>query len=191
MREQILKLRAQGCSYKQICETLGCAKSTVSYYCGTDQKAKTAQRNRIRRQAHVIAGRADRFQDRKLSNCPRKPVKATAKKRLRSKADDFQRRVGGKLKVRDIRFKYQDVIAKFGNRTSCYLTGRAIELNEPRTYQFDHIVPATRGGDNSLDNLGIACCAANAAKHNLTVAELLELCTEILTHHGYSVIRAV
>jgi len=35
---QIVELRKQGWSYKQISEKLSCAKATVSYYCGINQK---------------------------------------------------------------------------------------------------------------------------------------------------------
>lgn len=49
MKESILKLREQGYTYNQIVEELGCAKSTVSYYCGQGQQAKSAQRQKDKR----------------------------------------------------------------------------------------------------------------------------------------------
>lgn len=49
MKTQILKLREQGYSYNQIVAELGCAKSTVSYYCGQDQKVKQLNRQRDKR----------------------------------------------------------------------------------------------------------------------------------------------
>lgn len=49
MKESILKLRDQGYTYNQIVEELGCAKSTVSYYCGPGQQAKTLQRQKDKR----------------------------------------------------------------------------------------------------------------------------------------------
>ena len=48
-REQILKLRDKGYSYQQIVNELGCSKSTVSYYLGDQQRAKTKQRSQKRR----------------------------------------------------------------------------------------------------------------------------------------------
>ena len=45
MKTNILKLRAEGKTYTQITKELGCAKSTVSYYCGKDQKDKFRIRN--------------------------------------------------------------------------------------------------------------------------------------------------
>jgi len=41
LEEDIKELKAQGYSYNRITETLGCAKSTVSYYLGKGQKDKS------------------------------------------------------------------------------------------------------------------------------------------------------
>jgi IS30 family transposase len=40
-KEEILRLRAEGMSYNQIAEQLGCSKGTVSYHIGFGQKEKT------------------------------------------------------------------------------------------------------------------------------------------------------
>lgn len=53
MREEILKLRAEGLSYKQIKEKTGCSLGTISYYCSPVQKEKTLQRQRDRRNKKV------------------------------------------------------------------------------------------------------------------------------------------
>jgi hypothetical protein len=44
IKEQILELRAQGKSYRQIEKELGCARSTISYYLGDNQKEKAVHR---------------------------------------------------------------------------------------------------------------------------------------------------
>ncbi len=44
MKEEILKLRKQGFNYREICDKLGCSKSTVSYHCKREKlglEAKT------------------------------------------------------------------------------------------------------------------------------------------------------
>lgn len=173
MKEQILELRRQGKSYKQICEKLGCSKGTVSYHCGQDQKSKTIERQRSRRKDLVITKKVENFQyDR----------------RVKDKAEDFQRTVrGSKLKERTLTFSWRDVIEKFGWETECYLTGKKIDLKKPRTYHFDHIDPRSKGGSKEIDNLGICCCEANRAKSDMTVEQLLDLCQEILEHHGCEV----
>lgn len=52
MKQEIIKLRLQGCNYKEIATILGCAKSTISYHCKslnipwktTDEKIAEATR---------------------------------------------------------------------------------------------------------------------------------------------------
>lgn len=43
-KTDILRLRAEGKTYNQIVNELGCTKSTVCYYLGSDQASKTAAR---------------------------------------------------------------------------------------------------------------------------------------------------
>src|SRR4051812_44131753 len=119
MKEQILKLRQEGKTYNQICEELGCAKATVSYHCGSSQKDKTRKRSQKRRERIVILNKVGHFQyDR----------------RVKDKAEDFQRertyrrREGSALGKRDLTFTWKDVIEKFGWETTCYLTGKKINL---------------------------------------------------------------
>ena len=176
MKEQILELRSQGKSYNEICQLLGCSKGTVAYHCGDGQKDITRNRNRKRRSDLVILKKVENFQyDR----------------RVKDKTEDFQRERTGNHKVplgkRNLSFTWRDVIDKFGWETTCYLTGRKINLREPRTYQFDHVTPVAKNGSPGLDNLGICCRNANLAKHDMNVEELLSLCKEILEHNGYKV----
>jgi len=176
MKEQILELRQAGKSYKEICQTLGCSKGTVAYHCGEGQKEKAQRRQKELRSDIVILKRVEHFQfDRKLH----------------VKTEDFQREriARKKLGKRALTFNWKDVIDKFGWETTCYLTGRKIDLKEPLTYQFDHVEPVSRGGNSTIDNLGICCRDANQAKHDMSVEELLCLCKEILEHNGYEVKR--
>jgi 5-methylcytosine-specific restriction endonuclease McrA len=131
-----------------------------------------------------------------LLNCSRKVVSSHCSQEriqwdrsIRDKTEDFQReRLGKKGKgKRDLTFRWKDVIEKFGWETTCYLTGRKINLKEPKTYQFDHIVSISKGGSNTIDNLGICCRNANQAKHDMSVEEFLNLCKEILEHNGHVV----
>lgn len=175
MKNEILKLREEGKSYKQIQEALGCALSTIAYHCGDGQKEKQKQRNQENRATNVISKKIARYD-----------------RRVKDKTEDFQRernqkRKNARLGKRDLQFSWTDVVEKFGWETQCYLTGRKVKLAEPSTYQFDHVVPVAKGGTNNLDNLGICCREANQAKYDMSVTELLELCKEILDHHGYKV----
>ena len=80
-------------------------------------------------------------------------------------------------------FKVQDLIDKIGDNPVCYLTGRPINLEEGRFYHLDHILPKSRGGDNSLENCGLTCKPANQAKTNLTLEEFVQLCREVVEKH--------
>ncbi len=87
-------------------------------------------------------------------------------------------------------FTSQDVLEKFGDTPRCYLSGRKIDLSVTGSYHLDHIHPRSKGGDNSLENLGLAEKHANLAKSNLSVDELLLLCEDILRHNGYTVSKS-
>ena len=54
-------------------------------------------------------------------------------------------------------------------------------------YNLDHIIPASRGGDNSLNNLGITHKVANTMKSDLTPEELIEWCKKILEFNNYKI----
>jgi 5-methylcytosine-specific restriction endonuclease McrA len=192
MKEQILKLRKEGKTYNQICKEVGCSKGTVSYYCGEEQKEKTVDRTRRRRKEISILIKVEIFQNRKRGNQEigfnKTKTKRNNKTLLRDKTRDFQReRVNQKLGKAELNFNYKDVIKKFGEKTTCYLTGRPIDLKRPRTYSFDHVIPVSKGGENSLENLGLTCREANWAKSNMMIQELLCLCKEILEHNGYEI----
>lgn len=77
-------------------------------------------------------------------------------------------------------FTSQDVIDKFGEAPVCYLTGQPIDISKPRTYQFDHIIPRSRGGTNDLDNLGICTRMANLAKSSMTLDEFTNFCSLVI-----------
>lgn len=53
LRDSILALYAEGKSYREIVDILGCAKSTVSYYCGKGQKEKTMNRQAQSRHRNI------------------------------------------------------------------------------------------------------------------------------------------
>jgi transposase len=52
-RENILKLRNEGKSYRQIQEILACSKGTIAYHLGSGQKEKTHKRTRNLRSANT------------------------------------------------------------------------------------------------------------------------------------------
>lgn len=167
MKDKILELRKQGKTYKEICDTLLCSKGLVSYYCGDDQKEKTRKAQNKRRSGNRLIQRLEHF-------------------RLRAK--DFQRRTRSGLKsISEKNFTTQDVVDKFGMNTVCYLSGKKINMTTDKDFQFDHIIPASKGGTNDLENLGILDREVNIMKQDMLVEDLLEKCKIILEYNGYKV----
>ncbi len=167
MKEQILKLRSEGKSYRQIKKLIGCSKGTISYHCGESQKEK--------------------YQIRQRNN--RKISKTRIRKKLdifaRLKISDFRTSNDGSKNIS--RFDYDSAYKKLHDSPVCYLTGRPIDLTNTRSYELDHIIPRSKGGTCDLNNMGLACRDANRAKADMLSEEFLQLCTEVLTHAGYIV----
>ena len=166
MKEKILKLRSEGKSYIDIKKLLGCSLSTISYYCGENQKEKTLNRTRKYSKTirHILKRKKDNFS---FIHGRNKHINKGKRGVLNFTAEEFK--------------------IKLENNPTCYLTGRAIDISRPKSYHCDHITPISRGGDCSFNNLGLACKEANMAKSNLTVEEFISLCQEVLTHNGYKV----
>lgn len=61
------------------------------------------------------------------------------------------------------------LIATFGNQ--CYYCTRPFRTKRNRT--LDHLVPASRGGLNTLGNLVLSCAKCNNTKGDRTAAEYL------------------
>lgn len=164
MKEQILQLRELGYSYRRIASELGCPKSLVAYHLSPLVKQKQLERS-------------------KLSN----------KARLSKKVNGFKtcKKYYRRLKVDSVKQNYtvKDVLEKFGEEPTCYLTGRKVDLSNTSSWHFDHIVPIAKGGSPELSNMGIACRDANMVKVDLSVEELLTICKEILEHNGYQVLE--
>ena len=193
--ESIVRLRKKGKTYDEIVKVLGCAKSTVSYHCGEDQRSKAYQRSKKFNQT------ADGIVSSKLSNfkTSTKSVKLKRGRRrlsphnlFRNKVKQFKSRLKrsrGKAKVNNIKvdYNYKEVKKKIGENPICYLTGKPINLDDREEYNFDHINPVSKGGTNDLKNLGLSTAKANKAKSDLTVKEFILLCGEVLEHHGYKV----
>lgn len=172
-KNQILQLRSEGKTYDEIKSILNCSKGTIAYHCGKGQKEKVRNRTTLRRKNPLLS-KSETFQNRKVS------------KSIENRIDHFQRTRDEKYH-RTVTFHWKDIISKYGTKTKCYLTGREIDLNNRDDYAFDHIVSVSKGGDNSLENLGITTRQANFAKCDMSVDEFIQLCKDVLTYRGYQI----
>jgi hypothetical protein len=64
-------------------------------------------------------------------------------------------------------------------------------IENPRYIESGHIVPLGRDGRHTPDNATLMLRDSNRLQADLTVAELLEVMTGILTKHGYQVSQSV
>jgi CRISPR/Cas system Type II protein with McrA/HNH and RuvC-like nuclease domain len=160
MKEKILELREKGYSYQMIAKELGCSKSTISYHLGDNQKKMAYQRVKKQRILNPWLKKQENFLDR-----------------FKNENVTYNSKYFDRKKIKD----YLDSVDK------CYLTGRKIDTLDVTTYEFDHIIPLSKGGTSSFENLGIAKPEANRAKYDLSVEEFIELCKDVLINFGYTV----
>jgi len=168
---KIKELREKGLSYNQIKEELNCSKATISYHLDDKGKEKVKNRNKSNKNNSLIK-RVWEFKNKNVS----------------SKTRDFQRRNGSLLNNKqDKNFTLGDVINKLDGNFNCYLSGLKININDSSSFAFDHIIPSSKGGDNTLNNLGLTSNIINSMKNNLTVDEFIYYCKIILEYNGYSI----
>ncbi len=175
MKEKILKLRSEGKTYKQISRELGCSTGTICYHCGEGQVEKNRNKLRKRRKEKVLQIKVERFQNKKIRT-------------LSEKSRSFQRREGSLLgPIKEYTYTYNELLEKIGSNPKCYLTGKPIDLDNPKTYHLDHIIPATKGGSNNIDNIGLLEPIVNKMKHDLMIDEFIDKCIQILEYQGYEI----
>lgn len=195
-KEQILALGKQGKSYTEIQEITGASKGTISYHLGDGQKVKTYARTVARRASHPLVSKIEHF---RLTSKP--PYIKPKNKEIRTEEEWAKRRFYLKLrqfhmtkerkkeknypKVSDLTFTPQDVIDK--SNSICYLTGRPIDFLKSSEYELDHILARFLGGDNSLQNCGVACTEANRAKGHLSIEQFFQLCIDVVKHNNLKI----
>jgi len=151
MKEEILRLRAEGYSYRKIQQELGCSKSTIAYHCSEGQKEKLLERNhRYRRTIPNILYRKLAFF-------------------IKESNVDLE--------------KFRELIPKFIENPYCYLTGDIIDLTKSDTFQLDHIIPKSKGGSNSPDNIGLATKNTNQSKSDMSIEEYFVQCEKVLRYN--------
>jgi len=186
LNKQIIALRQKSLTFNQIAKQLKCSKSTVSYALRKKTRILARQKEynksnfqkKSENKVYTFKNPKTRISQRPawyLNKSPRQISKS-----ISTKASTFQR---------PMTFNYKDVHAKYGDHFSCALTGRPLVFNEPQTYEYDHILPTARGGDNSIDNLQLLCPEANQAKGMMTDDEFKDLCREVIIHAGYKIYK--
>lgn len=186
LNKQIIALRQKSLTFNQIAQQLKCSKSTVSYALRKKTRELSKEKNaEYPIHEKKIQNKIYSFKNPKTRITPLpiwylNPTPKQVAKSISTKSSTFQRKMT---------FNYKDVYVKYGDHFPCSLTGRPLKFNEPNTYEYDHILPTSRGGDNTLSNLQLLCPEANHAKGMMTDDEFKDLCKEVIIHAGYKIYK--
>lgn len=74
----------------------------------------------------------------------------------------------------DPNFTVDNILKKIGNDPRCEITGIPIDLTKSDTYSFDHIIPRSRGGLNTLENCRLVTTNQNKLKGSFLDNELFK-----------------
>lgn len=179
LSERIISMRDEGATYSQIQKVLGCSKSVISYHLSVGGKDRNLDRQRRRRASSSLIEKTERFKRPSVINVTNTSTSSPVKL-SKQMVTNFSR----EGQYSDQEFTYEDVMEREGVSPVCYLTGDSIDFHDPSSYSFDHIVPRSRGGNNSLSNLGLTTKIANRMKSDMLLEEFLEMCEKVLKHHG-------
>ena len=183
-KDKILELWSKGYSYRQIQAKLGCSKGTIAYHCGEGQKYKSFCRSKIKRDnQHPLVRKVETFRTKKFFTSNNKktiPVRNKLKEKLYIRIHNFSLEKSG---VYNMLFTVEDLLQKIGNNPKCSLSGRPIDLMDSKSYELDHIVSRSNGGDNSLENCQLLLKSVNRMKHNLDLEEFISLCKDIANNN--------
>lgn len=167
LKEQVLALYQEGKTLQQIRQQLACSLSTVAYH--LYPKTKTTTKKRVYKK-RKLEGRFDYRTQNGI---------------IYGKYYQFFRIGKTNKHLLSRQFPFQDLLRYLPEQPSCYLTGDILSYSDSKSYSFDHKTPSSRGGLNTLENLGIASAVANRAKSDMTEAEFVVFCKRVLIHHGY------
>jgi 5-methylcytosine-specific restriction endonuclease McrA len=182
LKNKILELRNKNYSYSQIQKELNCSKATICYYCGSNQKEKTRNRSdKNRKTLHPLVRKIESFKAKYTQPKNKISKNNTLNRILKLKIEAFSRE-HKKQDYNNMSFTIKEFLEKVGDNPTCALTGRPIDLMNSKSYQLDHIIPRSKGGDNSLKNCRLTCKQANIAKSDMTDEEFIQLCKDVINH---------
>lgn len=159
MKDKILKLRAEGKKYREICEILDIGMEKVEWYCNPNRKEVSRKGNETYRKKNPIYKKVASFH-------------GITKNKIKS-------------------FRYREFLKKCGENPICYITKKPIDITDIDSYSIDHIVPNSKGGNNSLDNAALIRSDINKMKWDKSLDEFFALCEEVLKSNGYKVEKII
>lgn len=186
---KIKKLNSKGHTVTEISKMIGCSKGVVRYHLGyKNTEVYKKHKQKYLKTRHPFVLKYYKYINPKIYKPKNPNRKNTDKQALTAKVFKFIYRNELHLMSKN-KFNVKDIINKYGDNPICYLTGEQLNIYDTKTYQFDHIIPSSKGGDNSLDNLGICTSEANKAKQDMTPEQFIILCKKVLEYNGYQVLK--
>lgn len=183
-RDEVLKLRSKGLGYTEISRIVGCTPSTAFYLDHPEYREKI--RTRINNNPVAVLKRKLASFNRIKKKANKPPAQSSILIRLKQKMAAFFYEKGKEKTQEEIESKmeisYDELIVRLQENPKCYLTGVDIDLNKPSTYQLDHMIPRCRGGQNTLENMGLCTKEANMAKNDMTPDEFINFCKLVVAN---------
>lgn len=144
-----------------------------------EYRKKNLEKSRKQSREYMARTRQSTEGREKLLATQRKTWKNGGRERQQSYLDSLKESNFFKWKARKSYIwltenQLRELWEKQGGR--CALTGRPLDTSA----ELDHIVPKTRGGQDSLENAQWLCHEANQAKRNMLDSEFLSLCQEVV-----------
>lgn len=90
-------------------------------------------------------------------------------KRRHARLYHYRKKASGKITAKIMQMVYEDNIKKYGTLTCVYCFNSILFGND----SIDHKLALTKDGDNSYDNLCIACRSCNSSKGTKTIEEFM------------------
>ena len=174
----IRKLISEGKTHREISNELGVSLSVVNYHSSDKQKKTWDDRQKIKRHCKdcPFTKKLRSFLIKKNDN----KAKTVLRRKLMAKLTGFvYTNKKGKV-TPEMYTMLVKIVAQLEANPTCYLTGDKIDIYDTRSYEFDHIIPKSRGGSNDLSNLGVCTAEANRAKADKTPEEFLALCKKVI-----------
>lgn len=164
--KRIIELREKGYSYRKISNELNCSLNAVQYHLVEKTRLKNREKSKL-------------YKNRKKNNIK------VEKKHYKESKELLQslhaRRYGflGKVKENEKRFSFYEFRDYLIKNNFCYLTGEIINIEEKDSYEIDHIIPKSKNGERTLNNLGLLSKKINQAKKDMDLFEFIDLCNKV------------
>lgn len=155
MKQRILELKAQGKNYKEIKEIVGCSKSTVSYYCGENQKEKARIRTFRNKKNLCECGSPKQKESEFCRNCSSKKVRENI---LNKTINDFDKEYKDNFRYFSIRKYARLILQESGQKKECKICGfnhyvEACHIKSISSFEKDAKVSEV----NNINNLIYLC----------------------------------